>query len=410
MDPIQLTCVLCGLFLLGACVGGQLNRGIYRLAWRSRAISPWSTPLPIAPRRRWTDRIPVLGWFGLRRESALHGTGFWLRPLAVELATGIGFATLYWFEVATVGVYSGPGMGQPGWATLHAQYLAHLVLISLMLVATFIDFDEQTIPDAITVPGTLIGLALAALWPASLPLVPEFGNAPVAWVTLTVSAPEPMPGWIMGPQGLACGLLCLWAWCLAIVPWIWTTRRGWRRAVWYLVASFFRRGASYLALLIGLPATLFLIVVWSIGDIWWQSLYTSLIGMAFGGGLIWAVRLVGGQALGQESMGFGDVTLMAMIGTFVGWQATLVIFFLAPVAALFIAITQWLLTRRRDIAFGPYLCLATLYVLLRWGVLWQESLARIFSLGWYVPGMVAIGLVLMWAMLITMRFFRERFT
>ena len=410
MDSIQLTWVLGGLFLLGASVGGQVNRGIYRLAWRTRSISPWSRPLELAPPRHWTDRIPIWGWLGLRRETTLHGPGFWIRPLCLELATGVGFASLYWYEVVTAGVYHGSSAVGLGWATLHAQYLAHLLLISLMLVATFIDFDEQTIPDAITVPGTLAGLLMAGLWPATLPLVPQFSAAPVAWVPLTVSAPEPLPAWVMGPAGLGWGLVCLWGWCFAIVPWIWTTRRGWRRACVYFVASFSRRSASRVALVIGVGGTLFLVAVWSVGDLWWRSLYTSLVGMAFGGALIWAVRIVGGQALGQESMGFGDVTLMAMIGTFVGWQATLVIFFLAPVAALLIAVTQWLFTRRRDIAFGPYLCLATLYVLLRWGVLWQESLARIFSLGWYVPSMVGIGLVLMWAMLITLRFFRERLT
>ena len=43
-----------------------------------------------------------------------------------------------------------------------AVSLAHLVLISLMLVASLIDADEKIIPDAITVPGTLLGLLLAA--------------------------------------------------------------------------------------------------------------------------------------------------------------------------------------------------------------------------------------------------------
>ena len=39
--------------------------------------------------------------------------------------------------------------------------------MALMLVATFIDFDEKTIPDEITIPGTLLGLLFAALWPDS---------------------------------------------------------------------------------------------------------------------------------------------------------------------------------------------------------------------------------------------------
>src|SRR5210317_896869 len=31
--------------------------------------------------------------------------------------------------------------------------------------------------------------------------------------------------------------------------------------------------------------------------------------MAFGGGLIWLVRIIGSRALAKEAMGFGDVTL-----------------------------------------------------------------------------------------------------
>ena len=50
---------------------------------------------------------------------------------------------------------------------LHAQYLSHIILIALMIVATFIDFDEQTIPDEITVSGTVVGLLLAVALPCS---------------------------------------------------------------------------------------------------------------------------------------------------------------------------------------------------------------------------------------------------
>ena len=55
------------------------------------------------------------------------------------------------------------------WAEiLHAQFFCHAALMTLMLVASLINVDEKTIPDAIVVPGTLLGLAAAALYPWSL--------------------------------------------------------------------------------------------------------------------------------------------------------------------------------------------------------------------------------------------------
>ncbi len=48
-----------------------------------------------------------------------------------------------------------------------------------------------------------------------------------------------------------------------------------------------------------------------------------MTGLIAGGGLTWILRLVSSVLLGQEALGFGDVTLMAMIGSFVGWQPIL---------------------------------------------------------------------------------------
>ena len=59
----------------------------------------------------------------------------------------------------------------------------------------------------------------------------------------------------------------------------------------------------------------------------WRGLISALIGMAAGGGLIWVIRLVASAASQQEAMGFGDVTLMAMIGAVFGWQPVLIAFF-----------------------------------------------------------------------------------
>jgi hypothetical protein len=130
--------------------------------------------------------------------------------------------------------------------------------------------------------------------------------------------------------------------------------------------------------------------------------------MVFGGGLIWSVRIVGTWGLRMEAMGFGDVTLMAMIGAFLGWQAVLITFFLAPVAALLIAAPQYFFTGRNDIAFGPYLCLAALGVFGFWPFWWEERNIRdLFNLGWTMIWIVIGCVALMGLMLRALRFYRE---
>ena len=70
------------IFLLGLVGGTLANYVIYRFAYfNPRRISPWGLP-PEDSNRNGFDRIPVVGWLLLRRESNLHGRGFWIRPLA----------------------------------------------------------------------------------------------------------------------------------------------------------------------------------------------------------------------------------------------------------------------------------------------------------------------------------------
>ena len=93
-------------------------------------------------------------------------------------------------------------------------------------------------------------------------------------------------------------------------------------------------------------------------------------------------------------MGFGDVTLMSMIGAFVGWQAVLIVFFLAPFIGLLIAIAQWIVHGEHEIPYGPFLCLATFGVIVDWPAVWSET-SGIFSLGWLLAAMLAGCIVLM---------------
>ncbi|MFP6577013.1 MAG: A24 family peptidase [Pirellulaceae bacterium] len=404
-----------GLFVLGTLLGSQLNHAIYRWAWNARRISPWSPADPQAPPRRLLDRLPVLGWWGLRREAALHGRSFWIRPMLLEIVAGVALASLYWWEI---GRLEEAGLT----ATLSLRYLSHVILISLLAIATFIDFDEQTIPDLVTVPGTLVGLLLAAVVPVSL--LPATGLNGIQ-SPLLVTSPFEWDSQLDGPVGLLSAWACLLVWCLAILPKVCTLRKGYWQSIRIMLASIVRpqrrtksrlevkpRKAYMITRVIGLSAVvgmLMIAVVWSAGELHWRGLLTALLGMAFGGGVIWSVRLIGGYAMQQEAMGFGDVTLMAMIGAFLGWQSTLIVFFLAPFAALLIGLIQLISIRRTDIAFGPYLALASVVLVIAWEPIWDLRAREFFQLGWFIPLLVGCCLILMGLLLVALQWLKQLF-
>ncbi len=101
-------------------------------------------------------------------------------------------------------------------------------------------------------------------------------------------------------------------------------------------------------------------------------------------------------------MGFGDVTLLAMIGSYFGWQPVLIIFFISPFAGVFVAGIQWLLTRTPEIAYGPFLCAATLFTLLQWPPIWQQ-VGQVFALSWRIPVLLLVMMVPMAIMLFGVR-------
>ena len=102
----------------------------------------------------------------------------------------------------------------------------------------------------------------------------------------------------------------------------------------------------------------------------WHGLAWSGAGLACGGGLTWLVRAVSGMVLGREALGLGDVTLMAMIGSFVGWQPVLFIFLLAPFCGLVVGLLARVLTNRPFVPYGPFLAAAATVVLLAWRWIW----------------------------------------
>ncbi len=102
-----------------------------------------------------------------------------------------------------------------------------------------------------------------------------------------------------------------------------------------------------------------------------HGLAWSLAGLGMGAGVTYLVRWASALILGREALGFGDVTLMAMIGSFLGWQATLCVFLLAPLCGIFVALASWIFTGRSFVPYGPYLGLAALIVMFSWRWLWE---------------------------------------
>lgn len=388
-------------FICGITSGVLVNYGIHRLAWKKQLVGPWGESHEQASPRSWWDYLPIIGWWTLRRDASLHGSGYWIRPLCIELCLGLGLAGLYYFEVEKQALWPPAARDHAALAiACHAQFLAHALLVMFMTVATFIDFDERTIPDAITMPATIVGLVLALVLPSSH--LPD-GLFPLPVPHLLLAIP-PWPTWMSQLPGLGVACAIIVAWALAITEYYWIHRYGLRKAYRYMFASIIRyRTWRRPLVLIPLGITL-VVIAWLLGGVHWDAMLTAVVGLAFGGGLIWSVRIAGYLALRREAMGFGDVTLMAMIGTYLGWQPALLIFFLSPFAGAIIALLQLVLVRSREIAFGPYLCLSTLLVIVSWDTLWRQSVGHHFvGLGWLLPVMIGVMVVVMGVLLFAIR-------
>lgn len=436
MLPLAVRLII--VYLVGSALGSLVNWAIYSLAWNPRPISPWSRgPAGLAP-RTWHDRLPIFGWWRLKREVAIHGRRFWWRPLALETCFGLALAWLYWWEVERLGLIRGQLLGLailPPLSAVHWEFVSHSVLLSLMLAASFIDIDEKIIPDEITIPGTLLGLLLAAVLPMSLlPNVAERmgppgpSGAPAHRLLLLKGVPVLAPGgqqvWLepttaVAPsiwpptwgmpgqwQSLAIAVACYWLWCFALAPRIWRGRRGAAFALRLIGSRLrreFARGSMAVLLLAG---TIAIAGTWWFGGQSWAGLLTALIGLVGSGGMVWAVRIIGTAALRREAMGFGDVTLMMMVGTFLGWQACLIAFFLAPFAGLFVGIAQFVLRRDDVIPYGPFLCLGSATVVVYWAPIWLWA-QDLFAIGMLVPAVLVVCLALLGLILAIWRVIKE---
>lgn len=97
----------------------------------------------------------------------------------------------------------------------------------------------------------------------------------------------------------------------------------------------------------------------------------SLFGVIVGGALIYGSGLIGNLIFFKlmkkesiegetESMGGGDVKLMMMIGSFLGWKLAVLAFFLAPFFGAAVGVYVLFFKKSHLIPYGPFLSLAAL--------------------------------------------------
>ncbi|GIW71300.1 MAG: hypothetical protein KatS3mg102_0842 [Planctomycetota bacterium] len=83
----------------------------------------------------------------------------------------------------------------------------------------------------------------------------------------------------------------------------------------------------------------------------------SLLGIAFGAGLVGLIRWLGTLAFRKEAMGLGDVKYMGMLGGYLGWKGVLLALGVAVLSGALVGIAMKLLTREPYVPFGPFLSL-----------------------------------------------------
>jgi leader peptidase (prepilin peptidase)/N-methyltransferase len=137
--------------VFGAVFGSFLNVVIWRLPRGESLATPAShCPSCDAPVRPF-DNVPVLSWLLLRGRCRHCHSAISRRYPLVELLTAV--------LMALVPVFVGTG----------PRVWLGLVLVALLVPIAFIDLDHQIIPNKLTLPGAILGIALtAALVPDAL--------------------------------------------------------------------------------------------------------------------------------------------------------------------------------------------------------------------------------------------------
>jgi leader peptidase (prepilin peptidase)/N-methyltransferase len=139
--------------LLGACVGSFLNVVIYRLPRNESIVSPPSHCTICDRLIGWYENIPVLSYLVLGGRCRTCKTPISPRYALVELITAVMFVAVY-DAFYKSGMHSWFGDVQMDWPL----FVAHLVLVAVLIACSAIDIEYYLIDVRITWFAMLVGV------------------------------------------------------------------------------------------------------------------------------------------------------------------------------------------------------------------------------------------------------------
>jgi leader peptidase (prepilin peptidase)/N-methyltransferase len=331
-------------FVLGAVVGSFLNVCIYRLPLELSVNEPrrsfcpaCKTPIP------WYHNLPLISWLVLRGRCANCGSRIAFRYFGVELITALLFLAV--------------------WRSFPCQIVpAYWIFVSLIIVATFIDFEHFIIPDQITIGGTIAGLIASAA-------LPELMNTDSRIAAVIRSALGAALGYLALLVVLEAGKVAFGKKRIRFdspTPFNWKRHgddavfvAGDERSLW---SDHFARETDRLLLSCDEA---------KIDERAYQHVtlefHYNRVRVGSDQLMLDDVNEISGAArevqIPREAMGRGDLKFLAAIGAFLGWRAVLFSIFAGSLLGSLVGLLTLVIGKRvwsAKLPFGPYLAFGAL--------------------------------------------------
>jgi leader peptidase (prepilin peptidase)/N-methyltransferase len=244
---------------LGLAIGSFLNVVIHRLPRQQSLVSPGSRCPSCGYALVAADNVPVLSYVFLGGRCRKCRTRISVRYPIVELITASLFVAFYFAF---------------GWTPLLA---VRLLFVAAMIALFAIDLEHHLLPDAITLPGIVVGLVASAFLPPGLisALIGTLVGGGVLWAVgeayYRYSGQEGMGG---GDVKMLAMIGAFLGWQQVIVTLVFSSIAG--SVIGLLVIAIKRGGMKH-----ALPYGTFLAIAAVFASLWGEPLVTWYAGFYY---------------------------------------------------------------------------------------------------------------------------------